>query len=461
MGITWVFVLLFVAMSGYICYYALANEQEMAENSYNDIQQILMEQNYRGRIYAANGEVLAETVVDSSGAEKRVYPYENLFAHVVGYATYGRSGIEADVNYYLTRSNITIPQKADNGTNGVKNAGDSIYTTLRVDLQEVASRALGVYKGAIIVSEPKTGQILAMVSKPDFNPSEIAAIWNELLADENSSVLLNRVTQGLYPPGSTFKIITALEYIRENDLDITSYSFNCPGHYTANGVRINCYGGIAHGQEDFTYSFAKSCNSSFANIGVSLERGSFAATLDELMFGKDLPSPLVYNRSSIELNDETTGAELMQVTIGQGKTQMTPFHLHLVTSAIANDGVLNEPYLYKAVRNENGATIRAFGSGGSIQIMSAEETAVLRELMTSVVQIGTGTKLKEAVYTAAGKTGSAEYGNIKGESHAWFTGFAPADNPQICVTVIIEGAGSGGDYAVPVAKRVFDAYFKP
>ncbi|MDR0220663.1 MAG: penicillin-binding protein 2 [Lachnospiraceae bacterium] len=462
MGITWAVVALFVAMSGYISYYALAHEQEMAENSYNDIQQILMEQNYRGRIYAAGGEVLAETVVAGDGAETRVYPYENLFAHVVGYATHGRTGIEADANYYLTRSNITIPQKAQNGADGVKNAGDSIYTTLRVDLQQTASKALGVYKGAVIVSEVKTGRILAMVSKPDFSPAEIPLIWDGLLADENSSVLLNRATQGLYPPGSTFKIVTALEYIRENDLDISRYRFNCQGHYTANGVRINCYGGIAHGQEDFAYSFAKSCNSSFANIGASLARESFARTLDELMFGKDLPAPLVYNRSSIELNNETTGAELMQVTIGQGKTQMTPFHLHILTAAIANGGILQDSQLYKAVKNENGTTVKAYSNGAGKQIMSAEETTVLRGLMADVVQYGTGTKLKEAAnYTAAGKTGSAEYGNVKGESHAWFTGFAPADDPQLCVTVIIEGAGSGGDYAVPIAKRVFDAYFKP
>jgi peptidoglycan glycosyltransferase len=460
MGITWAVVALFVAMSGYICYYALANEQEMAENSYNDIQQILMEQNYRGRIYAAGGEVLAETTVSADGSETRVYPYENLFAHVVGYATRGRAGIEADANYYLTRSNITIPQKAQNGENGVKNAGDSLYTTLRVDLQQVAAKALGVYRGAVIVSEPKTGRILALVSQPNFDPAEIPFIWEDLLADENSSVLLNRATQGLYPPGSTFKIVTALEYIRENNLDISAYSFSCPGHFTANGVRINCYGGIAHGQENFAYSFAKSCNSSFANIGVSLERESFAQTLGELMFGQDLPAPLVYNRSSIELNAETTGAELMQLTIGQGKTQMTPFHLHLITAAIANGGILHDPYLYTAVKNENGATVRSFGSGGSRQLMSEEETAVLRGLMAEVVEYGTGTKLRDVGYSAAGKTGSAEYGNVKGESHAWFTGFAPADDPQICVTVIIEGAGSGGDYAVPVAKRVLDAYFK-
>jgi peptidoglycan glycosyltransferase len=226
-------------------------------------------------------------------------------------------------------------------------------------------------------------------------------------------------------------------------------------------VRINCYGGIAHGKEDFTYSFAKSCNSSFANIGVSLQREAFAKTLDELMFGQDLPAPLIHSRSSIELNEETTGAELMQLTIGQGKTQMTPLHLHLLTSAIAGGGVLQEPHLYRFVKNENGTVIKTFGSGSSVRLMSEEETAVLRELMTSVVQIGTGTKLREADYSAAGKTGSAEYGSIKGESHAWFTGYAPADDPQLCVTVIIEGAGSGGDYAVPVAKRVFDAYFMP
>jgi len=459
MAITWIFIILFFFMSGYICYIALTNEQELAENPYNSFQQILMEQNTRGRILAGGGEILAETITDINGRESRVYPYGNLFAHVVGYSTHGRAGIEAEMNYFLIQSNITLPQKATNGNLGQKNAGDSVRTTLRVDLQDVASRALGVYKGAVIVTEPQTGRILAMVSKPDFVPAEIPALWDDLVNSTESSILLNRVTQGLYPPGSTFKIITALESIRRNNQNINSYSYNCTGHYSANGLRINCFRGISHGRIDFTTSFAKSCNASFANIGEFLDEKLFRETLDELLFDEVLPFSLPYNRSRIDLNSDTTPAEMMQITIGQGRTQITPFHLNMITGAIANDGILMRPYLYEAVVNENGANVRRYSSTTEKRMISEEEAAVLKKLMESVVLDGTATRLRGLSYSAAGKTGSAEFGNVKGVSHAWFTGYAPAENPQICVTIIIEGAGSGGDYAVPIAKRIFDAYF--
>lgn len=229
MIVTWVFTLLFIGMAGYITYYSATHKQELINNSYNGRQQILIAQNTRGRIFSAEGEVLARTTTDSEGKEKREYPYQNLFSHVVGYASNGRMGVEAQANYYLINTSASLSQKAALDLNGEKYPGDDVYTTLRVDLQQVASTALGVYQGAVIVTEPGTGKVLAMVSKPDFDPEQISDIWDELVADEDSSILLNRVTQGLYPPGSTFKIITALEYIRENPDIFQNYSYNCSG----------------------------------------------------------------------------------------------------------------------------------------------------------------------------------------------------------------------------------------
>ena len=202
-------------MMGYFTVYSLTHEEELMNNSYNNRQQILSEQNRRGSILARDGKVLAETVVDDSGNEKRVYPYENLFAHVVGYVDKGRAGLEAQANYYLIQSSIPTVSKLKRGGSGEKNPGDCVCTTLDVELQEAAGKALGVYRGTIIALDPKTGEILAMVSRPDFDPNRISQDWETILEDEESGTLLNRATQGLYPPGSTFKIITALEYIRE------------------------------------------------------------------------------------------------------------------------------------------------------------------------------------------------------------------------------------------------------
>ncbi len=443
----------------YTCHYAITHQQELINNSYNGRQEIFAAQNTRGSIFAAGGQVLAETQTDADGNERRVYPYDNLFAHAVGYATNGRFGVEAAANYYLINSNAKLSDKVASDVAGSKYPGDSVVTTLDVGLQEVAAKSLGVYKGAIIVSEPSTGRILAMVSKPDFNPNEIDTLWDGLIQDKESTVLLNRVTQGLYPPGSTFKIVTALEYIRENPDSYGQYSYQCNGRYSSGQDTINCYHGSVHGHEDFTRSFAKSCNASFANIGMTLDRTRWGQTLDGLLFNQELPVSFAYNKSKLVVNADTSDSDILQASIGQGTTQITPLHLNMITCAIANGGTVMKPYLVDHVKNNEGTVIKQFSPDSYKELLTQTEAAVLTELMTAVVESGTGTKLAGLTYTAAGKTGSAEFNNVKTDSHAWFTGFAPAQEPEVCVTIIIEGAGSGGDYAVPIAKRIFDEYF--
>ena len=460
MAVTWLFTILFLGMIGYITYYSMTHQQELINNSYNGRQQLLLAKNRRGTIYSADGDVLARTVENESGEEIREYPYGNLFSHVVGYAVNGRMGVEAQANYYLINSNAPLSEKASLDVNEAKYPGDDVYTTLNVNLQQVASKALGVYRGAIVVTEPSTGKILAMVSKPDFDPGTVEQSWDELREDSEKGVLLNRATQGLYPPGSTFKIITALEYIRENPKTYNNYSYNCTGAITRGEDRIQCYHGTVHGQVNFSRSFAKSCNTSFANMGLSLDRDQFEDTLNTLLFNSELPLSINYSQSRIDVNADTSDSDMMQASIGQGTTAMTPMHLNMITCAIANQGTLMKRYVVDHVENSAGNVIKSFNPVTYRKIMTEEEAAILKDLMAGVVTEGTASKLNGLSYTAAGKTGSAEYGTVKGDSHAWFTGFAPVEEPEIAVTIIIEGAGAGGDYAVPIAKRIFDAYFE-
>lgn len=460
MAVTWSFTILFLGMIGYITYYSMTHQQELINNSYNGRQQILLAKNRRGTIYSADGDVLAKTVENESGEEIREYPYGNLFSHVVGYAVNGRMGVEAQANYYLINSNAPLSEKAGLDAKQEKYPGDDVYTTLDVNLQQVASKALGVYRGAIVVTQPSTGRILAMVSKPDFDPGTVEQNWDELRKDSEEGVLLNRATQGLYPPGSTFKIITALEYIRENPETCNQYSYNCTGSITRGEDRIQCYHGTVHGQVDFRRSFAKSCNTSFANIGLSLDKDRFSDTLKALLFNGKLPLTINYSQSRIDVSADTSDSDMMQVSIGQGTTAMTPMHLNMITCAIANGGTLMQPYVVDHVENSAGNVMKSFHPTTYREIMTQEEASILAGLMEDVVTGGTASKLSGLSYTAAGKTGSAEYGTVKGDSHAWFTGFAPAGEPEIAVTIIIEGAGAGGDYAVPIAKRIFDAYFE-
>ena len=455
-----VFLVLFVLLTGYLGRFTAVDGQKMINNSYNSRQELLLSRNYRGSIYAQGGEILAETVVDAGQNETREYPYGNLFSHIVGYSTQGRMGVEDLANYYLINTDISLSSKVANDMAGLKNPGDNVYTTLDVELQKIADDQLGLNRGAIVVTEVKTGKVLAMVSHPNFDPNEISQIWDTLLHDTESSVLVNRATQGLYPPGSTFKIVTALEYIRQNPDDYSEYSFQCPGYFKSGDSRINCFHGTSHGQLDFESSFAKSCNASFANIGLSLDREKFRKTLDELLFDSSLPIPLNYGESRVESDDGMTDSEMMQTAIGQGKTQMTPMHLNLITCAIANGGVLMKPYVIERVESAEGNLVKSFRPQTYGRLMSETEAGILVEMMKAVVEKGTATRLSGHGYTAAGKTGSAEYNDTKGDSHAWFTGFAPAEDPEVCVTIIVEGAGNGGDYAVPMARRIFDGYFR-
>lgn len=452
--------IVYIGMIANIIVFMLKDSEAAIGNSYNaKRQEILAAGTYRGTIYAADGSALAETVVDAAGVERRVYPYGQMFCHVVGYDVYGRAGIERDANMQLIQSNISLGSRVQNEMAGLKNPGDCVYTSLDPELQEIAYKSLGVYHGAVIVTRATTGEILAMVSTPGFEPSEIADSWEDLRTDRESTVLLNRATQGLYPPGSTFKIFTALEYIRQNPTSYADYHYTCNGFYQRNEQRINCYHGSVHGNLDLTTSFAKSCNCSFANIGMGLDRGRFAETLLDLYFNQDLPIAMENNPSHITMRMDMSDEQIMQTSIGQWETLITPMHLNMVTQAIANHGQMLRPYVITSVQSAEGHIIKQYTPESLGQVISPSEADALTTLMTAVVTQGTASKLSGQSYTAAGKTGSAEYSLIKGQSHAWFTGFAPAEEPEIVVTVILEGAGSGGDYAAPVARRIFSAYF--
>ncbi|MCM1162162.1 MAG: penicillin-binding transpeptidase domain-containing protein [Roseburia sp.] len=459
MLVTYFFVFLMLAMMGNLVYFVVADSETTINNSYNPRQELLASKNIRGKILDRNGEVLAQTLVGSDGTEMRDYPYGNLFAHVVGYSTKGKTGVEALGNIHLLTSNAFIGERIKKEIGSEKNYGDNVVTTLDLDLQKAAYNALGVYSGAIVVSEPSTGKILAMVSKPDFDPNQIVSLWDELIGDDTSSVLVNRASQGLYPPGSTFKIITALEYYRQNQGNVEGYSYKCAGSFVYEGHKINCYHGSSHGSVNFQRSFEKSCNSSFVNIGLTLDLAQMEKDLNGLLFNGPLPTDIISNKSSYVLTAGDETYDVMQTVIGQGKTQMTPLHLNMLTCAIANGGKLMRPYVIDRIENYSGSVMKQYSPTTESEIMTVDEAGFLKELMAGVVENGTATKLKGLSYTAAGKTGSAEFNGEKADSHAWFTGFAPVEDPQIAVTIIVEGAGSGGDYAVPMARRIFDEHF--
>lgn len=461
MMVAYLFTGLFIALMAYFAYFNFFEAETVINSSYNKRQDLFAERVVRGEILSSDGIVLAETEVDEDGTETRIYPYANMFAHVVGYASKGRSGLESTLNFNLLRSNAFFGERLVNEFKGEKNIGDNVTTTLDFDLQTAAYDALGDQDGAVVVMEADTGKILAMVSKPDYDPNDIDDIWDSLVASDNQddSSLVNRATQGLYPPGSTFKMFTALEYIRENPDTYQDYTYVCDGNITIDGNTINCYHNEVHGSLDLFSSFAKSCNSSFANIGTSLNIDSLSKLCNTFLFNSELPTSMVYNKSNFDLTSNADTYDVMQTVIGQGTTLVTPLHMALITATIANDGVMMRPYLVDHIESYDGNLVKQYSAKEYDTLMTTEEAGIMKDLMQNVVETGTGRKLSGLSYTVAGKTGSAEYGTEKGNSHAWFVGFSPVEDSKIVVSVIVEGAGTGSEYAIPIAKSVFDAYY--
>ena len=205
-------------------------------------------------------------------------------------------------------------------------------------------------------------------------------------------------------------------------------------------------------------AFANSCNGAFADIGMMLDQKKLSGTTRELLYDQNLPVPLSYSKSVFTEAAQDDTWQILLTAIGQGKTQITPMHSAMITAAIANGGTLMKPYLMDHVVNAAGEMVKAFTPEAYGNLMTASEAEALGTMMRAVVTEGTGSKLKNDQYTVAGKTGSAEFETGK-ETHAWFTGYAPAENPQLAVSVIVEEGGSGGAAAAPIARAVFDNWF--
>lgn len=458
-NMSFVFLGLFVIMLGYYSYFLVIKSREIINNPYNRRQEILAGRIIRGQILSADKKVLARTLVDEEGNESREYPYGEIFAHLVGRTNRGISGLEQSQNIYLLTSNINSFKQMYLDLQGEKSPGDNIITTVDTGLQQLAYDALGGNRGAVVVMEPASGRILAMVSKPSYDPNKINEMWDELVNDENKqSPLINRATQGLYPPGSTFKLLTALEYMRENP-DYKSYKYDCRGRTEFGSMTINCYDGKKHGLLDLPLAFAKSCNTAFANIGKDLDMDSFYNLCSDFYFNKVLPIDMAQSVSNFSLKKGKSGTkEAMQTAIGQGNTLITPLHNAMIVSAVANGGLMMKPYVVERIENAEGGRVKKNNPQLLATPMSPVEAAYIGIMMRRVVTDGTAGKLKNLPVACAGKTGSADH--AEGEpAHAWFIGYAPYDDPQIAVSILVESVGTGSDYAVPIAKKIFEYYF--
>ena len=466
------FALLFCALIVFMIHYLAADAPTVINNSYNRRSDVLAKTVRRGSILAEDGTELAYTESQNEEEDIRVYPYGNVFAHVVGFDSNGRAGLEAAYNYYLLTSHASIFDKISNEFKGEKNPGDNLQTTLNAGLQQYISDLMGDNDGAAVCMDPATGKVLAMVSKPDFDPNSIAQIWDVLVSDEDEegdgtyaseskSVLINRAAQGLYTPGSTFKIFTLYEYYLEHPEMISKYTYNCKGSISVGDTTISCLDGEAHGQENLVSAFANSCNCVFGTIGLDLDLARFRQTNEQLLFGTKLPLDIPSVASIYKLTSKDSEYDIMATAIGQGDTQMTPLHLAMVVGAIANDGMCMKPHLVSKILNNREETVKVFQAEEYERLFSSSEADYLKSCLRAVVTDGTGYAVYPGNFQAYGKTGTAEKESGSGYEydHSWFAGWAENDGQKLVVCVILEDMESAGTRAVYLTKNIFDYYF--
>lgn len=463
-AVTYIFMFLFVFMAGDVIWFLSGDTDRILNNPNNKRQELLAERVTKGSILSDKKVVLAQTVTDKKGKETRQYPYDGLFAHVVGRTSHGMTGLEASESYTMLTSGVSPLTGLINELKGGKNPGNNIVTTLNVKLTQTASDALGNYRGAVVVMEPETGKILAMVSKPTYDPNSIDLMWDKLTeqADDGvsgDSALYNRATQGLYPPGSTFKLYTLLEYMREND-KYEKFQYTCKGRIGNGKDAIKCYGNTVHGKLTMSSAFAKSCNSAFAMIGTELDKNKWTKLCQSFYYNRILPVERLEQKASAFAVKEMDPGDVMQVAIGQGATLTTPLQNIFLVSAAVNGGTLMKPYLVDHVENIYGSVVKQQEPLEAASPLTKDEAEQLMQYMREAVQSGTASALNTTRYRAGGKTGSAQFKEGSSDSHAWFVGYAQKNGKSIAVSIILEGAGTGSAHAVPAAKKIFDVYFE-
>ena len=246
--------------------------------------------------------------------------------------------------------------------------------------------------------------------------------------------------------------------MRENS-NYHNYHYDCTGEINHNGTVIHCAKNRKHGSEDLTTAFANSCNGAYSDIGLNLNYIKYRNTAKDLLFNSKLPCELPYASSKFQLTEDSVDSEIMMTSIGQGKTQVSPYHMALIAAAIGNGGILMEPYMVDEVVSYTGATVEKRMPKKYSKLMTSSEAAQLKQYMQAVVESGTGVGLKNNTYSVAGKTGTAEYSSDKDKSHSWFMGFTNVENPDLAISVVVEEADKTGVSAVSIAKRVLDAYY--
>ena len=417
----------------------------------------------RGLILARDGTVLARSRPEGTGQGRiftRTYPTGPLFSHAVGYSFIerGRCCLELERNDELAGEEdefeSILSQLEDRSREG-----SDVVTNLDPAAQRAAIQGLGGQAGSVVAIEPETGKVRVMVSIPDYDPNQIPDRFRELNSAQGSP-LLNRATQARYPPGSTFKVVTAAAALDTGKFNPGSI-LDGSSPKTISGVPLQNFGGQSFGPVTLTDALTNSVNTVWAQVGVQLGKKTMLDYMERFGFGRK--PPLDYPARQMDASgvfergralDEDDSVDIGRVAIGQERLQVTPLQMAMVAAAVANDGKLMKPRLTDRIVRKDGRVKRRIEADLQTQVISKRAADELAQMMSRVVEEGSGTAAALSGVQVAGKTGTAE---VEGgaSNQAWFIAFAPVEEPRMAIAVTVERTqGQGGTVAAPLAKQV-------
>jgi peptidoglycan glycosyltransferase len=418
-------------------------------------------QHPRGLITASDGTVLASNNRVGTGETKRyyrTYPQQGLFAHEVGYyfISKGSAGLEVQYDNELAGRQNEFASTIDQLL-GHRTEGEDVHTNLDMNAQKVALAALAGRKGSVVAMEPSTGRVRVMASEPGFDPNRITAKGGI----GGAASTLNRATQGKYPPGSTFKVVTAAAALDSGRYKPDSF-ISGKSPKVISGVPLSNFGGENFGAISLTDALTHSVNTVFGEVGEKLGRSTMLKYMRR--FGFERTPPLDYPKNQMLASGVFPakacghGIDFGRVAIGQEcHLYVTPLQMAEVAATVANGGVRMKPRFADRIVAKDGRVKQTFHPSPAATVMSKGAAAQLGQMMQHVVEEGTGTAARLQGVSVAGKTGTAEIPGTT-ENQVWFIGFAPADKPRMAVAVTIERTqGEGGTVAAPIAKQVLEA----
>jgi peptidoglycan glycosyltransferase len=460
-------ILLFSVLIGFTSWWSVFAADKLRDNPANRRTLLQEERIKRGVIRTADGTVIAGSERISGERYRRRYPADELFGHPIGYAytRIGRSQFERAHNDALTGRRTELLSAFDSLL-GHDRVGFDVKTTLSAKAQTVARSALKGRKGAVVALNAKTGAVLVMYSSPSFDPNDLddVKVFERLNRDNANAPLVDRATQGLFPPGSTMKVVTAAAALDSGDFTPDTKVSSKNGKKIS-GVPLNNFGNEDFGDIDLTTALTKSVNTVWAEVGERLGKNTMADYMERFGFYKqpeiDLPSD---NRAASGERSPKSGKLLSstsdqidvgRMAIGQDKLLVTPLQMAMVAQTVANGGVRMKPFIMSQVVDQDGRTIDENKPEEAEQVISSGTAKALTAMMKNVVKEGTGTAAALEGVEVAGKTGTAEVDLQRGINDPWFIGFTD----KFAVAVVLERVqgGQGGIVAAPVAKLVLEA----